>query len=170
MAAKKDNHASNAPRTVNLGGQEYELLPLRRIDYKQMVQDAKKAHIDLARDAADGRPEAVQIHLLDAARQEASLFTLEHPQVQMRLVGFDGLCLVLWLSIKQKHPTLSYDDIVKLLGDEVNKETALQEVKDLHRYDELEAEEKAEQKKTKKQAGKRTVKRKARKRERQSRQ
>jgi len=166
VVATNDDHASNAPRMVNLDGTDYEMRPLRRIDYKQIVSDAKHDHIELARSACNGSPDAVQIKILGDARQEASLFTLEHPTVQMKLVGFDGLCLVLWLSLRQATPELTYDRVVELLGNEADKQRALQEVKDLHGLDEIASEQSA-QKKTKR-SGARTAKRKERKHERKS--
>ncbi len=132
--------ATAAPIHITLGKKEYRVSPLRDADYGEYEVWVQDRFVSVAkRTTKDLEPEERDSILKDAV-SKAGAMTISSPEA-LRLMGsVEGAAMLMYLSIRRRHPDITYDEMVKLLTDPENLEYAME------KYDTLMGPEKTPKK------------------------
>jgi hypothetical protein len=128
-----------APITVSLGGKEYKLSPLRDRDYGEYERWIQSQIINIAKDNLDGLPEDQQKLLLIHAFEQARKVNITSPEFLQRMNTVEGAAKLLHLMMRRNHPEMTEINVLSLLTDPKNLNTAMDGVNTLMDLDGFDA-------------------------------
>lgn len=101
--------AAASPSTVRLCGTDYRMRPLQERDMGEFVLWCQDRQMELANRTAKGMEDREMAESLVAhAHDAASRLTTTHPAVLKMMVDMDGGAELIWYSLRDFHPDLTY--------------------------------------------------------------
>lgn len=120
--------ATAALTFITLGGEKYELSPLRDEDFGIFERWVQDRHIALATRNLDGLPTEQADSLLAHAFDTASTLTMRSEEAMTYLKTVEGAAMLSWLMLRRKHPKLTREDVLEKLTDPDNLKEILDSV------------------------------------------
>lgn len=114
--------ATAAPTTVELGGKQYRVSPLRDKDYGEFEKWVQDRHMELAQRAGDGLSVEDRQALLKHAYDRASQITMASPEAIQAVITLEGSIKLLWLHLRHEHPDLTEETVSGLLMNAATQE------------------------------------------------
>lgn len=110
--------AAGSPVEVTLADQTYRMSPLRDVDYGEFDRWMQVRMIQTARQSlTPDMSEQDRHETMDAAMRQASLLTIASPHGARVANSIDGVAMLLWLGIRQNHPTVTREKLREQLAD-----------------------------------------------------
>lgn len=124
--------ATAAPTFIKLGGEGYELSPLRDEDFGVFERWVQDRHIALAKRSLDGlTPEQAHV-LLVHAFDTASKLTMQSSEAMTHLKTVEGGAMLTWLMLRRKHPKITREEVLQKLTDPDNMTEIMEAVERLY--------------------------------------
>jgi len=114
--------ATATPTTVELGGRQYCVSPLRDKDYGEFEKWVQDRYMDLAQRNLDSLSPENQEKLLHHAYDQAARITMASPEAVQAVITMEGSVKLLWLHLRREQPDLTEETLFDLLVDSGTQE------------------------------------------------
>lgn len=109
--------ATAAPTTVELGGKNYRLTPLRDRDWGEFEKWLQDRHYAAARRNLQGLNAEAQRDLMRHAHDRATAIVFTDNESAKMMGTYEGACFITYLSLRHEHPEITEDEVADLLFD-----------------------------------------------------
>lgn len=105
-----------APQPITLGGKAFLLSPLTIRDFKELEGYLRMLPIQEIKPQLDGLTPDERKHLLDLAYERVRKIRIGTADFDEASQTFNGICYMLWLCVRRRHPELTMDATADLIG------------------------------------------------------
>jgi hypothetical protein len=110
-----------APIAFDANGKTYLLSPLQLVDLKELEHFLRQQPVEAIKPMLAGLSADMQKFLLEKAYEDGKAIRIGTSEFNQQSQSFDGISYMLWLSLRKTQPSLTREQAIDLLNNNVDE-------------------------------------------------